>query len=81
MSSADRRIAGDWHVGVVPANVRLDPEATVETSYSFQLFRSRREDAITVGRSQPRWTRNRRIVREAGSRRVSDASVTRSGSV
>ena len=50
MNSPERRIAGDWHDGVVPANVRLDPEATVETSYSFQLFRSRREDAITLGR-------------------------------
>jgi acetyltransferase-like isoleucine patch superfamily enzyme len=43
------RLEWDWYDGTIPENVALDPSAYLETSYSFQLFRSRRPDAIEVG--------------------------------
>ena len=47
--NADRTIAGDWHAGKVPDNVRVASSAYVQTSYSFHLCRSRRADAIEIG--------------------------------
>jgi len=46
----DRTLPWDWHPGRVPENVVLDPEAYLETTYSFQLFRSRADDAVRIGR-------------------------------
>jgi acetyltransferase-like isoleucine patch superfamily enzyme len=46
----DRTLAWDWFPGKVPANVTVDPEAYLETTYSFQLFRSRAPDAVRIGR-------------------------------
>jgi acetyltransferase-like isoleucine patch superfamily enzyme len=46
----DRRIPNDWFSGIVPDNVILDPTAYLETTYSFQLFRSRHPTALAVGR-------------------------------
>jgi acetyltransferase-like isoleucine patch superfamily enzyme len=40
-STRPRKISGDWHDGVVPENVVLDPAAHLETTYSFNLYRSR----------------------------------------
>lgn len=47
--SADRRLAWDWYPGTVPVNVRIADTAYVETTFSFFLFKSEREDAITIG--------------------------------
>jgi acetyltransferase-like isoleucine patch superfamily enzyme len=44
----ERRIVGDWYDGTVPHNVRLHPQAYVETTESFQLFRSRAEVGLEV---------------------------------
>jgi acetyltransferase-like isoleucine patch superfamily enzyme len=46
----DRTLPDDWHPGRVPDNVVLDPEAYVETSYSFHLFRSQVQNAVEIGR-------------------------------
>jgi acetyltransferase-like isoleucine patch superfamily enzyme len=46
----DRRIPDDWFPGIVPENVVLDPTAYLETTYSFQLFRSLEPVALVVGR-------------------------------
>jgi acetyltransferase-like isoleucine patch superfamily enzyme len=46
----DRRLEWDWHPGTVPENVALDESAYLETSYSFELFRSRMPDAVRIGR-------------------------------
>jgi len=46
----DRTLPWDWHPGRVPANVHLDPEAYLETTYSFQLFRSEAREAVKIGR-------------------------------
>jgi acetyltransferase-like isoleucine patch superfamily enzyme len=47
---SERRIEGDWYTGTVPENVVCDPQAYVETSFSFHLFRSEREIGATFGR-------------------------------
>lgn len=46
----DRTLPWDWHPGRVPENVVVDPEAYLETTYSFQLFRSAAADAVRIGR-------------------------------
>src|SRR5258708_34311190 len=46
----DRSLPGDWFPGRVPANVAVHPDAYLETTYSFQLFRSQQLDAIKIGR-------------------------------
>ena len=46
----DRTLPGDWFGGSVPENVRVDPEAYLETTYSFQLFRSTQPEAVRIGR-------------------------------
>lgn len=48
--NADRTLPGDWYAGRVPPNVELHLEAYLETTYSFELFRSRQRDAVQVGR-------------------------------
>jgi acetyltransferase-like isoleucine patch superfamily enzyme len=46
----DRTLSWDWYPGRVPDNVRLDPEAYLETTYSFHLCRSRQEEAVRIER-------------------------------
>lgn len=46
----DRTLPWDWYPGRVPENVKVDPEAYLETTYSFQLFRSAAADAVRIGR-------------------------------
>jgi acetyltransferase-like isoleucine patch superfamily enzyme len=43
-------IEGDWHPGVIPANVTLGEGAYVETSYAFHRFQSQLSDAVSLGR-------------------------------
>ena len=44
-----RRVPGDWHPGTIPGNVRLHETAYVETSFSFDLYRSRLPVGATLG--------------------------------
>jgi len=46
----DRTLPWDWFPGRVPENVTVHPEAYLETTYSFQMFRSDAVDAIHIGR-------------------------------
>ena len=48
--NTDRTLPWDWYPGRVPENVTVDPEAYLETTYSFQLFRSAAADAVRIGR-------------------------------
>jgi acetyltransferase-like isoleucine patch superfamily enzyme len=48
--SAPRTIEGDWHAGVIPANVTLGEGAYVESSYAFHRFHSQLHDAASLGR-------------------------------
>ena len=45
----DRTLPGDWYPGAIPENATVDAAAYLETSYSFQLFRSRHPQAFEVG--------------------------------
>jgi len=45
-----RKIHGDWFDGVIPDNVVVAPGAHIDTSQSFELFRSKRENAISLGK-------------------------------
>lgn len=44
-----RTIPGDWHPGFIPENVDLRSGAYLETSYSFQFYRSRRPVGMVLG--------------------------------
>lgn len=46
----DRTLTWDWFPGRVPANVTIHPEAYLETTYSFQLFRGTHAEAVKIGR-------------------------------
>lgn len=46
----DRTLPWDWFPGRVPENVGVHPDAYLETTYSFQLFRSQQPEAIEIGR-------------------------------
>jgi acetyltransferase-like isoleucine patch superfamily enzyme len=46
----DRSIPDDWYPGNVPENVTVHPDAYLESSYSFELFRSQTPEAIRIGR-------------------------------
>ena len=48
--SSDRTLPWDWFPGRVPENVTVHPEAYLETTYSFQLFRGTDEGAVSIGR-------------------------------
>ena len=48
--TTDRKLEWDWFPGTVPENVILDDTAYVETTYSFQLFRSAAPEAVRLGR-------------------------------
>lgn len=45
-----RRLEGDWHPGSIPASVVLDETAYVQTSFSFELFRSAEPAGARIGR-------------------------------
>ena len=46
----DRTLPWDWFPGRVPENVTVHPEAYLETTYSFQLFRGTDGGAVRIGR-------------------------------
>jgi len=46
--TAERKLPGDWYDGIVPANVVLDPAAHLETTYSFNLYRSRADVGLRM---------------------------------
>lgn len=48
--NADRTITGDWYPGRVPENVSVHDDAYLESSYSFERFRSTRAGAVEIGR-------------------------------
>ena len=47
--SADRTLPWDWYSGTVPKNVQLADSAYVESTFSFYLFRSERDQAVRIG--------------------------------
>jgi acetyltransferase-like isoleucine patch superfamily enzyme len=47
--AADRSLPWDWYPGKVPGNVTVAPTAYIETTFSFLLCRSERDDAVIIG--------------------------------
>ena len=45
-----RTLDWDWYPGTIPDGVDVDPDAYVETSFSFLLYRSRRQPGVVYGR-------------------------------
>lgn len=45
-----RQLPWDWFPGRIPANAFIDDTAYVETTFSFQFFRSQREKGVEYGR-------------------------------
>jgi acetyltransferase-like isoleucine patch superfamily enzyme len=45
-----RTLSWDWFPGQLPENVVVDDTAYVETSFSFEFFRSRRDRGVEYGR-------------------------------
>jgi acetyltransferase-like isoleucine patch superfamily enzyme len=45
-----RTLPWDWHPGVIPANVVIDDTAYVETTFSFQRYRSEAPVGVRIGR-------------------------------
>jgi acetyltransferase-like isoleucine patch superfamily enzyme len=48
--NADRTLPWDWYRGTVPENVLVEDGAYLETTFSFQRFRSRRQPGVRYGR-------------------------------
>jgi acetyltransferase-like isoleucine patch superfamily enzyme len=48
--AAPRTLSGDWYPGTIPENVVLDPEAYLETTYSFFQYRSEAAAGLRIGR-------------------------------
>lgn len=48
--TTERTLSWDWFPGTIPENVFIDETAYVETTFSFQFFRSERERAVAYGR-------------------------------
>ena len=46
----DRKLEWDWYPGTVPENVLVDDSAYVETTFSFQFYRSERAGGVEYGR-------------------------------
>src|SRR6266404_2193903 len=49
-SVTTRSLPWDWFPGAIPGNVVLDETAYIETTFSFQFFRSQLPRALEVGR-------------------------------
>jgi acetyltransferase-like isoleucine patch superfamily enzyme len=45
-----RTLSWDWFPGTIPENVFVDDTAYIETTFSFQFFRSQSERAVEYGR-------------------------------
>lgn len=48
--NAERTLSWDWFPGCIPENVVVDETAYIETTFSFQFFRSQVPGGVEVGR-------------------------------
>jgi acetyltransferase-like isoleucine patch superfamily enzyme len=62
-----RTLPWDWYSGVVPDNVVLEDSSYLETSQSFQLFRSREQVGLRLGAGSAAYTGAMFDVGPAGS--------------
>jgi acetyltransferase-like isoleucine patch superfamily enzyme len=50
LASSHRAVPGDWYDGTIPANVELDQDAFLETTYSFLHYRSELPSGVSIRR-------------------------------
>jgi len=48
--SEERKLSWDWYPGTIPKNVVVDDTAYIETTFSFQFYRSRLPGGVQYGR-------------------------------
>jgi acetyltransferase-like isoleucine patch superfamily enzyme len=48
--SGERKLSWDWYPGTIPKNVVVDDTAYIETTFSFQFYRSRLPGGVQYGR-------------------------------
>ena len=49
MTKSARTLPGDWYLGPIPSNVKIDDTAYIETAYSSSRCRSQIPEAVTIG--------------------------------
>src|SRR5947209_3778209 len=50
MTAVKRSLPWDWYPGVIPENVIVDATAYLETTFTFQLYRSEQPTGVRIGR-------------------------------
>lgn len=75
MSAAIGEITGQWDYRTLPANVRVGSDCMLERKGSFQLYRSVREQGLTLGDRVVVYTWTQFNVDPTGSVEVGDDSV------
>jgi acetyltransferase-like isoleucine patch superfamily enzyme len=59
------KLAGDWHPGSIPHNIRVGENSVIDSSFCFQRFRARRNVALRVGRDVTLWRTSLAIEEDA----------------
>jgi acetyltransferase-like isoleucine patch superfamily enzyme len=67
-----RTIEGDWYAGTIPRNAELHAAAYIETSYSFELFRSTLPSGFSIGNGSSAYLGTMFDVGERGSVRIGE---------
>ncbi len=70
----NRTLPWDWHSGFIPRNVSVGESAYIETSYSFLLYRSEKEEGVRIGRASSSYLGTMFDVGPQGSVRIGDFS-------
>src|SRR5262245_39795282 len=73
--SVARTLSWDWFPGTIPENVVVDDTAYIETSYSFQFFRSKQPGGVSFGRGSSTYLGTMFDVGPAGRVVVGDYSL------
>ncbi len=73
--TANRKVPGDWHDGIVPANAVIADAAHLETSYSFLLCRSELPEGVRIGRGSTVYLGSMFDVGPRGRVRIGDFSL------
>jgi acetyltransferase-like isoleucine patch superfamily enzyme len=65
----------DWYAGGIPANVRVDANAYLETSYSFAAFHSEKKNGLEIGEGTGLYDRASFVVGKRGQVKVGTHTV------
>jgi acetyltransferase-like isoleucine patch superfamily enzyme len=65
----------DWYAGGIPANVRVDANAYLETSYSFAAFHSEKKNGLKIGEGTGLYDRASFVVGKRGQVKVGTHTV------